>query len=332
MGKVQTKNEIGKEFDKDLMNRFLREMILIRRFEEKAGQMYGLRKIGGFCHLYIGQEAVAVGSILALDLKKDYVITGYRDHAHALACGMDPNAVMAELYGKSTGVSKGKGGSMHMYDAERHMLGGNGIVGSQIPIAAGVAMKIRYRKEDGVVLCYFGDGAIHQGAFHETMNLAKIYHLPIIFVCENNHYGMGTDYKRVSAVHDFSVMGAAYDIPGKQVDGMDVTTVYKEMSGAIEDVRKNSRPLFFEMKTYRYRGHSMSDPAQYRTKEELEQYREQDPILILKKQLVDGKLLTEEQYKKIDDEMKQLSNKAAAFADESEEPSPDALYEDVLAE
>ncbi len=332
MGKVQTKSEIGKEFDKDLVNRFLREMILIRRFEEKAGQMYGLRKIGGFCHLYIGQEAVAVGSILALDLKKDYVITGYRDHAHALACGMDPNAVMAELYGKSTGVSKGKGGSMHMYDAERHMLGGNGIVGSQIPIAAGVAMKIRYRKEDGVVLCYFGDGAIHQGAFHETMNLAKIYNLPIIFVCENNHYGMGTDYKRVSAVYDFSVMGAAYDIPGKQVDGMDVMTVYKEMSGAIEDVRRNSHPLFFEMKTYRYRGHSMSDPAQYRTKEELEQYREQDPILILKKQLVDGKLLTEEQYKKIDDEMKQLSNKAAAFADESEEPSPDALYEDVLAE
>jgi pyruvate dehydrogenase E1 component subunit alpha len=305
-------------------------MVLIRRFEEKAGQMYGLRKIGGFCHLYIGQEAVAVGSILAADLAKDYVITGYRDHAHALTCGMSPDTIMAELYGKATGCSKGKGGSMHMYDAERHMLGGNGIVGSQIPVATGVAYKIRYRKEDGVVLCYFGDGAIHQGAFHESMNLAKIYNLPIIFICENNHYGMGTDYRRVSSVLDFSVMGAAYDIPGRQVDGMDVLTVYSEMSQAIKEVRKSSHPLFFEMKTYRYRGHSMSDPAHYRTKEELEEYREQDPILILKKQMSDAKLLSEEEYEKIDEEMKDASNKAADFADASEEPSPDALYEDVL--
>ena len=275
---------------------------------------------------------MAVGSILALDLKKDYVVTGYRDHAHALACGMDPNAIMAELYGKETGCSKGKGGSMHMYDAERHMIGGNGIVGSQIPVAAGLALKIRYRKEDGVVLCYFGDGAIHQGAFHETMNLAKIYNLPIIFIVENNHYGMGTDYKRVSAVHDFAVMGSAYDIPGTQVNGMDVLAVHEAMSKAIEDVRKNSHPLFFEMKTYRYRGHSMSDPAQYRTKQELEQYREQDPILILKKQMSDAGLLTEDEYKKIDDEMKKVSDKATAFADESEEPSLDSLYADVYAD
>jgi pyruvate dehydrogenase E1 component alpha subunit len=331
MGKVQTKSAPSKEYGKETLEKFLREMVLIRRFEEKAGQMYGLRKIGGFCHLYIGQEAVAVGTVGALDLTRDYVVTGYRDHAHALVSGMSPDSVMAELYGKVTGCSKGKGGSMHMYDAGRHMLGGNGIVGSQIPVATGAAYKIRYRKEDGVVLCYFGDGAIHQGAFHESMNLAKIYNLPIIFVCENNHYGMGTDYRRVSAVLDFSVMGAAYDIPGRQVDGMDVIAVHREMSEAVEAVRRESKPMFFEMKTYRYRGHSMSDPAHYRTKEELEQYREQDPIIILKKHMVEAKMIDEEEYQKIDDEAKEISNRAADFADASEEPPLEALYDDVLA-
>ena len=320
-----------KNYSKDLLLKVLREMLLIRRFEEKAGQEYGLRKIGGFCHLYIGQEAVAVGTISALDLAKDYVITGYRDHAHALSCGMSPESIMAELYGKSTGCSKGKGGSMHMYDAQRHMLGGNGIVGSQIPIATGVALKIRYKKEDGVVLCYFGDGAIHQGAFHESMNLAKIYKLPIIFICENNHYGMGTDYKRVSSVQDFSIMGASYGIPGKQLNGMDVLAVYSEFVEAVSSVRKNGEPLFYEIDTYRYRGHSMSDPAQYRTKEELNEYKEQDPILILKKQMADAKLLTDEEFTRMDDEAKEQSNKAAEFADQSPEPSLDSLYEDVLA-
>jgi len=331
MGKVQTKSALAKEYGKEELEKLLREMLLIRRFEEKAGQMYGLRKIGGFCHLYIGQEAVAVGTVSALDLARDYVITGYRDHAHALACGMSPDVVMAELYGKATGCSKGKGGSMHMYDAEKHMLGGNGIVGSQIPVATGVAYKIRYRKENGVVLCYFGDGAIHQGAFHESMNLAKIYKLPVIFVCENNHYGMGTDYRRVSAVLDFSVMGAAYDIPGVQVDGMDVLEVHSEMSKAVEQVRKESAPMFFEMKTYRYRGHSMSDPAHYRTREELEQYREQDPIIILKNHMVEAKLIDDESYQKMDDEAKEISNRAADFAEASEEPSLESLYDDVLA-
>lgn len=316
---------------KELLIKLLREMLLIRRFEEKAGQEYGLRKIGGFCHLYIGQEAVAAGTISVLDLTKDYVITGYRDHGHALACGMSPDSIMAELYGKATGCSKGKGGSMHMYDAQRHMLGGNGIVGSQIPIATGVALKIRYKKEDGVVLCYFGDGAIHQGAYHESMNLAKIYHLPIIFVCENNHYGMGTDYKRVSSVQDFSIMGASYGIPGKRVNGMDVLTVYDEFTEAVAAVRTNGEPLFYEIDTYRYRGHSMSDPAQYRTREELDEYKEQDPLLILKKQLTEAGLLSEEEYGSFDEEAKEISNRAAEHAEQAPEPSLDSLYDDVLA-
>lgn len=221
------------QYDRTFLIDLLEQMLLIRRFEEKSAQMYGLRKIGGFCHLYIGQEAVAVGSIAALDMKKDYVLTAYRDHGHALACGMDPNAAMAELYGKVTGCSKGKGGSMHMFDVENNMFGGNGIVGGHIPIAAGVAFKLRYNQEDGVVLCYFGDGAIHQGVFHETMNMAKIWNLPIIFICENNQYGMGTNFKRVSSVHDYSIMGASYEIPSWQVDGMDVINVYEETQKAM---------------------------------------------------------------------------------------------------
>ena len=311
--------------------KLLEDMLLIRRFEEKAAQMYGLKKIGGFCHLYIGEEAVAVGTISALDLKKDYVLGAYRDHGYALACGMDPNVIMAELYGKKTGCSKGKGGSMHMYDAEKHMLGGNGIVGSQIPVAAGVAMKIKYKKENGVVLCYFGDGAIHQGAFHESMNLAKIWDLPVIFICENNQYGMGTDFRRVSSVDDFSIMGDSYGIEGKQLNGMDVLHVYDEMRDAVAGVRDSGTPKFFEIKTYRYKGHSMSDPAKYRTKEELQEYKDQDPIVILQKLLIEEKILSENEIKKIDDAAKQKSSDAADFAENSEEPEAEALYSDVYA-
>jgi pyruvate dehydrogenase E1 component alpha subunit len=311
--------------------KLLEDMLLIRRFEEKAAQMYGLKKIGGFCHLYIGEEAVAVGTISALDLKKDYVLGAYRDHGYALACGMDPNVIMAELYGKKTGCSKGKGGSMHMYDAEKHMLGGNGIVGSQIPVAAGVAMKIKYKKENGVVLCYFGDGAIHQGAFHESMNLAKIWDLPVIFICENNQYGMGTDFRRVSSVDDFSIMGDSYGIEGKQLNGMDVLHVYDEMRDAVAGVRDSGTPKFFEIKTYRYKGHSMSDPAKYRTKEELQEYKDQDPIVILQKLLIEEKILSENEIKKIDNAAKQKSSDAADFAENSEEPEAEALYSDVYA-
>jgi len=317
--------------DASLLKKLLEQMLLIRRFEEKAAQMYGLRKIGGFCHLYIGQEAVAVGSINTIDLKKDYVMTAYRDHGHALACGMDPKRVMAELYGKATGYSKGKGGSMHLFDAERHMLGGNGIVGAHIPVATGVALKISYKNEDGVVLCFFGDGAIHQGSFHESLNMAKIWDLPILYICENNQYGMGTDFSRVSSVTDFSVMGASYGIEGKQLNGMDVIEVYAEVDRTVKYIRKNHVPSFLEIKTYRYKGHSMSDPATYRTKEELEDYKKQDPILNLKSYMLEKSMLTEEEFKNIDKKYRSVSEEAVKFAEESPEPPIEDLYMDVLA-
>jgi pyruvate dehydrogenase E1 component alpha subunit len=323
---------LAKKYGKQKLIDMLEQMILLRRFEEKAGQMYGLRKIGGFCHLYIGQEAVATGTIPALDLKKDYVVTGYRDHAHALATGMSPNSLMAELFGKATGCSRGKGGSMHFFSAEHHMLGGNGIVGGQIPVATGVGLKIRNRKEDGVVLCYFGDGAIHQGAFHESLNLAKIYNLPVIYIVENNQYGMGTDFKRVSSVHDFSVMGESYGIPGKQIGGMDVLEVYDEFTKSIAEVRKTGHPQFFEIKTYRYRGHSMSDPAKYRTKDELEAYKNQDPIQVLKNKLVDEGIITEKKYEEMDTTIKKLCEDSVTFAEESPEPALESMYEDVLVD
>lgn len=310
----------------------LKSVLLIRRFEEKAGQAYGLRKIGGFCHLYIGQEAVAAGTIGALDLKKDYVVAAYRDHGHALTAGMDPNAVMAELFGKATGCSRGKGGSMHMFDLEKHMFGGNGIVGGQIPVATGVGLKIRYRKEDGVVLAFFGDGAIHQGSFHESLNLAKIYNLPVIYICENNHYGMGTDFRRVSSVQDFSTMATAYGIEGRQVNGMDTLQVYDEMNGTLEKVRKTGSPMFLEMLTYRYKGHSMSDPAKYRTREELDSYKKQDPLIILRRQMEEAGQLTEKDFEKLDGEIREICSEAVKFSEESPEPALSTLYEDVLVD
>jgi len=319
------------KYEKTFLMDLLEQMLLIRRFEEKSAQMYGLRKIGGFCHLYIGQEAVAVGSIATLDLTKDYVLTAYRDHGHALACGMDPNAAMAELFGKVTGCSKGKGGSMHMFDVKNHMYGGNGIVGAHIPLAAGVAFKIKYNAEDGVVLCYFGDGAIHQGVFHETLNMARIWNLPIVFICENNQYGMGTDYRRVSSVFDYSVMGASYEMPSWQVDGMNVLGVYEETLKAVKIAREDKIPVLLEIKTYRYRGHSMSDPARYRTREELEEYKNQDPILILKIEMMDAGLLTDEEFNDLDKKCKDISNESVKFAEESEEPPLEAMYEDIYA-
>jgi pyruvate dehydrogenase E1 component alpha subunit len=317
--------------DPGLRKELLARMLLIRRFEEKAAQMYGLKKIGGFCHLYIGQEASAVGAITAIDLAKDYTVGAYRDHGYALACGMDPKGLMAELFGKATGVSKGKGGSMHFFDVARHMFGGNGIVGAQIPVATGVALKCRYRKDGGVVLCWFGDGAIHQGSFHESLNMAKIWNLPIIYICENNQYGMGTDFRRVSSVTDFVVMGQSYGIPGQQVNGMDVEEVHREVSKAVALVRRESVPRFLEVKTYRYRGHSMSDPAKYRTPEELESYKRQDPLLIMKSRMEESGILTEEQYAAMDAQCKAVCDEAVKFAEESAEPGPEALYQDVFA-
>jgi pyruvate dehydrogenase E1 component alpha subunit len=314
-----------------LSRRFLEQMLLIRRFEEKAAQMYGLRKIGGFCHLYIGQEAVAVGAVGSVDLSRDYVVTAYRDHGHALACGIPPSSIMAELFGKQTGASKGKGGSMHIFDRDKHMFGGNGIVGAQIPVATGVALKCRYRKDGGVTLCFLGDGAIHQGSFHESLNMAKIWRLPVVYICENNHYGMGTDFRRVSAVTDFSSMSASYGIPGKQANGMDVREVYREVSAAVAEARTESTPMFLEMLTYRYRGHSMSDPAKYRTPEELEEYKKQDPILILKSFMTEEGMLEEAEFEAVDRECRKTCDEAVKFAEESPEPSPAALYQDVLA-
>jgi pyruvate dehydrogenase E1 component alpha subunit len=317
--------------DAGFLKKLLGDMLLIRRFEEKAAQMYGLQKIGGFCHLYIGQEAIAVGAVAVLDLKRDYVVTAYRDHGHALACGISPNAVMAELFGKATGCSKGKGGSMHLFDRERHMFGGNGIVGAHIPVATGVALKIAYKNEGGVVLCFFGDGAIHQGSFHESLNMARIWNLPVVYVCENNQYGMGTDFTRVSAVTDFSVMGASYGIEGKQVNGMDVLEVYEEVSRTVAASRANGGPSFLEIKTYRYKGHSMSDPAQYRTREELEGYKQQDPIVSLKSRMLEKKMITEEGYSELDGECRSVCEEAVRFAEESPEPSPQELATDVYA-
>jgi pyruvate dehydrogenase E1 component alpha subunit len=314
-----------------LHRRFLRQMLFIRRFEEKVAQMYGLRKIGGFCHLYIGQEAVAVGSVNAVDLSVDYVATAYRDHGHALACGMEPKVLMAELFGKSTGCSKGKGGSMHLFDKAKHLFGGNGIVGAQIPVATGVALKCRAREDGGVVLCFFGDGAIHQGSFHESLNMAKIWKLPIVYICENNRYGMGTDYRRVSAVEDLASMGAAYGIPGRQVNGMDALEVHREVSAAVQRARSESLPSFLEILTYRYRGHSMSDPAKYRTQEELEEYRRQDPIVVLRSAMTEAGALTDAEFEVINEECKTVVDDAVKYAEESPEPAPAELYTDVLA-
>ncbi len=322
----------SRQYPEELQFSLLKTMILIRRFEEKASQMYGLRKIGGFCHLYIGQEAVAVGAVGTLDLAKDYVVTAYRDHGHALTCGLSPNELMAELYGKKTGCSKGKGGSMHFYSAEKHMLGGNGIVGSQIPVATGVGLKLKTKKEEGVVLCFFGDGAIHQGAFHESLNLAKIWNLPVVYICENNQYGMGTDFRRVSAIEDFSRMGASYGIEGKNVDGMDVLEVYDSVGEAVKSAREKGQPGFLNIQTYRYKGHSMSDPAKYRTKDEVAAFRKQDPIELLKARMLKDSILSEDQYKEIDDDAKKTCDEAVDFAEKSEEPPLEALYENVLAE
>ncbi|TVQ40584.1 MAG: pyruvate dehydrogenase (acetyl-transferring) E1 component subunit alpha [Spirochaetaceae bacterium] len=319
----------AKQYDKTFLLDLLTDMLKIRRFEEKAAQMYGLKKIGGFCHLYNGQEAVAVGSVAAVDLKRDHVLTSYRDHGHALAVGMDPNVVMAELFGKLTGCSRGKGGSMHLFDVERNFLGGNGIVGAQIPIATGVAFASKYRGTGGVALCFFGDGAIHQGAFHESLNLAAVWGLPVIYLVENNHFGMGTAVKRVSSVEDFSVKAAGYDIPGRAVNGMDVLTVYEELSEVVEQARTDSRPCLLDVKTYRYKGHSMSDPAKYRTRQELEKYKEQDPILLLKARMLENGHLTEQEFKKLDDEMKHVAQAAVEFAEQSAEPPLESIYEDV---
>ena len=305
-------------------------MLLIRRFEEKAGQMYGMGLIGGFCHLYIGQEAVVIGMQMALK-EGDQVITGYRDHGHMLACGMDPKGVMAELTGRRGGYSKGKGGSMHMFSVEKAFYGGHGIVGAQVSLGTGLAFANRYRGNDNVSLAYFGDGAANQGQVYESFNMAELWKLPVIYIIENNRYAMGTSVQRSSAQKDFSKRGASFNIPGEQVDGMDVRAVKAAGDKAVEWCREGNGPYILEMQTYRYRGHSMSDPAKYRTRDEVEKVRrEQDPIEQVRQRLLKNKWASEDELKKIDAKVRDIVNEAAEFATNDPEPDPSELYTDIL--
>jgi pyruvate dehydrogenase E1 component subunit alpha len=317
------------EFNKEQEITAYRDMLVIRRFEEKAGQMYGMGLIGGFCHLYIGQEAVVVGMQMALK-PGDQVITGYRDHGHMLACGMDPKGVMAELTGRRDGYSRGKGGSMHMFSVEKGFFGGHGIVGAQVPLGTGLAFANRYRGNDNVCLTYFGDGAANQGQVYESFNMAELWKLPVIYVIENNRYAMGTAIHRSHSNTDLSKRGLSFNIQGEQVDGMDIRAVKAAGEKAVKWCREGKGPYILEMLTYRYRGHSMSDPAKYRTREEVEKVRtEHDPIEQVRQRLIE-KGLSEDALKKIDTEVRAKVNEAAEFATNDPEPDPSELYTDVL--
>ncbi len=310
---------------------YYRDMLLIRRFEEKAGQMYGMGLIGGFCHLYIGQEAVVVGMQAAV-IEGDSVLTSYRDHGHMLACGMDPKGVMAELTGRRGGYSKGKGGSMHMFSREKGFFGGHGIVGAQVPIGTGLGFAHKYRDRASVCLTYLGDGAVNQGQVYEAFNMAALWQLPVVYVIENNKYGMGTSIERASAGTDLYQRGQAYGIPGTQADGMDVLAVKEAGAKVVAQARAGKGPFILELLTYRYRGHSMSDPAKYRSKEEVQKTRqERDPIERLRAALLDQKVVEETELKTIDREVKGVVSEAAEFAQNSPEPDPAELYTDVNA-
>jgi len=314
---------------KDELLHYYREMLLIRRFEEKAGQMYGMGLIGGFCHLYIGQEAVVVGMQAAIR-PDDTVVTSYRDHGHMLACGMDPRGVMAELTGRIGGYSKGKGGSMHMFSREKNFFGGHGIVGAQVPIGTGLGFAQKYRDTDALSLTYFGDGSANQGQVYEAFNMAALWHLPVIYIVENNQYAMGTAVARATAATELYRRGESIGIPGRQVDGMDVLAVKEAGDEAVAHVRGGNGPILLEMKTYRYRGHSMSDPAKYRTKEEVQRVRqERDPIDHLRETILSMGEVDEAGLKQIDREIKDIVTDAAEFAQNSPEPDPAELYTDV---
>jgi pyruvate dehydrogenase E1 component alpha subunit len=317
---------------KEEMLQFYREMLLIRRFEEKAGQLYGLGLIGGFCHLYIGQEAVAIGLQSALTPGKDSVITGYRDHGHMLAYGIDPNLIMAELTGRAAGISQGKGGSMHMFSTTHKFYGGHGIVGAQVSLGAGLAFGHKYSKDGGVCLAYFGDGASNQGQVYESFNMAELWKLPIIFVIENNQYAMGTSVNRASSEDQLYRRGESFRIPGIQVDGMDVLAVRGAAEVALDWVRSGKGPVLLEMKTYRYRGHSMSDPAKYRSRDEVQSVRENSDPIDGAKEVLLGMGVAEDAFKAIDKEIRNIVAQAADFAESSPEPELSELYTDVLVE
>ena len=315
---------------KDELLDLYKQMLLIRRFEERAGQLYGLGLIGGFCHLYIGQEAVGVGLQSAMTVGKDSVITGYRDHGHMLAYGIDPKLIMAELTGRAAGISKGKGGSMHMFSVEHGFYGGHGIVGAQVPLGTGLAFKHKYSEDGGVCLTYLGDGAVNQGQVYEAFNMAKLWNLPVIYAIENNQYAMGTSVARSHSEPDLYKRGESFRIPGLQVDGMDVLAVRGAAEVALDWVRGGKGPIIIEFKTYRYRGHSMSDPARYRTREEVQEYREhRDPIEHAKRDL-DAMGVPEEELKAIDKKIKDIVVEAAKFAEDAPEPDEAELATDVL--
>ncbi|MDG1275755.1 MAG: pyruvate dehydrogenase (acetyl-transferring) E1 component subunit alpha [Algoriphagus sp.] len=324
-----TKSKVN--YSKETYSYWYESMLLMRRFEEKAGQLYGQQKIRGFCHLYIGQEACASGAISALT-KDDKWITAYRCHAHPLGLGTDPGAVMAELFGKATGTTKGKGGSMHIFDKEKNFYGGHGIVGAQVPMGLGLGFAEKYKGTKNLAICYMGDGAVRQGAFHEALNLAMLYKTPVIFVIENNGYAMGTAVKRSSNVDDLSTLGESYDMPSFAVDGMNVEAVHEAVAEAADRARRGDGPTLLEMRTYRYKGHSMSDPQKYRTKEEVEEYKQRDPIEQVLGTIRDHKILTEEEIEGIIAKVKNQVNEAVKFAEES--PWPDGMdaFKDVYVQ
>lgn len=329
--KVKTKTTAKAKFSKETYLNWYETMQMMRKFEEKAGQLYGQQKIRGFCHLYIGQEACVAGAVSSLE-RGDKYITSYRDHAHAIALGSDPNAIMAELFGKETGVSKGKGGSMHMFDRENNFFGGHGIVGGQIPLGAGIAFAEKYNKTGKLCICYMGDGAVRQGAFHEALNLAMTWKLPVIFVIENNGYAMGTSVKRTSNVTDLSKLGDSYDMPSQTVDAMSVEEVHKAVEVAGARARKGDGPTLLEFKTYRYKGHSMSDPAKYRSKEELEEYKKRDPIEQVKTAILNNKMATEADIEVINDRIKKKVAESVTFSEESKYPDPAEAFRDVYVQ
>ncbi|WP_345113559.1 pyruvate dehydrogenase (acetyl-transferring) E1 component subunit alpha [Hymenobacter algoricola] len=319
------------EFPKETYIRWYEQMVLMRKFEEKAGQLYGQQKIKGFCHLYIGQEACVAGAVSALT-KDDKWITAYRDHAHPLALGTSPNAIMAELFAKATGCSKGKGGSMHMFDKAVNFVGGHGIVGAQVPLGAGMAFAEKYNKTGNLCICYMGDGAVRQGALHEAFNMAMLWKLPVIFVVENNGYAMGTSVQRTSNVTELYTLGEAYDMPSEPVNGMNVEDIHNAVARAAERARAGEGPTFLEFKTYRYKGHSMSDPAKYRTKEELEEYRQRDSIEAVRHTILTNGMATEADLAAIDEKIKAQVNESVEFAETSPYPTADELYKDVYVQ
>jgi len=326
--KARAKEEAGTP--EELLE-LLRQMMLIRRFEEKAAEMYARGRIAGFLHLYIGQEAVGAGAMAAVG-SEDYVVTHYRDHGQALARGLDPSAIMAELFGRTTGVSKGRGGSMHLFDVSKHFMGGYAIVGGHLPLTCGLALASKQLKNGRTVLCFFGDGAVNQGEFHESLNLAAVWRLPVIFLCENNLYGMGTDIRRVSAETEVYRRACAYNIPADQVDGMDVLAVRDVVRKAVQHTRDDRGPYFVEAVTYRFRGHSMADPEFYRTKEEVQQWRARDPIPLFERQLRDWGLIDDGSIKRLEDEVEGVVNEAERFGEESPAPDVSTLYDNVYKE